>query len=144
MMDLKKGGVCSWLFTRLVGQQFQWDRERERERLRDLTLYPRWNNNTAIHMKTVSLKVPHDEDFIFLFIALYSRACLASRQKTDALSYMLYMLYKFERRHKQGVAESLCDITEGLIYEGFEFSDRVEMHVMTIMLVTRNPCSGGF
>lgn len=41
--------------------------QRERERLRDLSLYPRWNNNTAIYMETVSLKVPHDEDF-YIFI----------------------------------------------------------------------------
>lgn len=66
------------------------------------------------------------------------------------------MLYKFERRHKQGIAQSLCDITEGLISrtarrkrtfpisKGSSGVDRVEMHIMTIILVMRNHCSGDF
>lgn len=101
MIDLKKGAFAPGYLQGWWGNSSSGT---ERERLRDLTLCLRWNNTTAIYMKIVSLKVPRDKDFIFLFIILYSRAFLASRQKTDAL---LCMLYKFERRHKQGIAESL-------------------------------------
>lgn len=83
MIDLKKGAFAPGYLQGWWGNS---SNGTERERLRDLTLYPRWKNTTAIYMKIVSLNA------------------------------LLYMLHKFERRHKQGIAESLCDITEGLIY----------------------------